>query len=120
MAKRNIIKNCRRLRKDQTDAEKVMWICLRSRQMSGVKFRRQYPVGKYILDFYAYSHKLAIELDGGQHYEDEGKKRDLGRTRYLNSEGIKVLRFPNNEVLVNMDGIYEVIMGEIEKINPSS
>jgi very-short-patch-repair endonuclease len=62
----------RQLRRDQTDVEKLLWYSLRDRQLYGLKFRRQYPVGPYVLDFYCYEYKLCIELDGGQHYESAG------------------------------------------------
>ena len=62
----------RQLRREQTDAEKLLWYCLRNRQLFGLKFRRQYPVGPYILDFYCHEYKLCVELDGGQHYESAG------------------------------------------------
>jgi len=85
--KRNNIEKCRKLRKNQTDAERVLWSILRNRQLSGVKFRRQFPIGRYILDFYSYECNLGIEADGGQHYEDNGKGEDELRTRELTRGG---------------------------------
>ncbi len=75
--KRNNIEKCRRLRKEQTDAERKLWSILRNRQLSGVKFRRQFPIGRYMLDFYSPEHKLGIEADGGQHYEDKGNYGEI-------------------------------------------
>ena len=75
--------------------------------MAGVKFRRQQPFGKYIVDFIAFSKKLVIEIDGGQHALE--KEKDLIRERYIQKAGFKVLRFWNNEVLKNIEGVLEVI-----------
>jgi very-short-patch-repair endonuclease len=79
--KRNNSDRCRNFRKNQTDAERKLWIILRNRQLNGVKFRRQFSIGRYILDFYSPEYRLGIEADGGQHYEDRGRKRDVLRTR---------------------------------------
>ena len=118
--KRNNIDYCRKLRKDQTDAERKLWLVLRNRQLSGVKFRRQFPIGRYILDFYSSEYKLGIEADGGQHYEDEGKNYDELRTNELAKHGVRIVRFSDSDILNNIDGVYEIIQGVIEnKINPS-
>lgn len=87
----------RQLRKDQTDAESVLWKLLRNRQLLGYKFRRQHTFPPYILDFYCVDKKLVIELDGGQHLERE--VYDKQRTEFLEAHGIKVLRFWNDEIL---------------------
>lgn len=121
MERKNIGK-CRRLRKNQTDAEKKLWTLLRNRQLNGIKFRRQFSIGNYILDFYCPQYRLGIEADGGQHYEDEGKQRDELRTRELNKLGIDILRFNDREILTNINGVYEIIqktIGKREVINPS-
>ncbi|MBF0484030.1 MAG: endonuclease domain-containing protein [Candidatus Omnitrophica bacterium] len=120
MPKRPNIDYCRDLRKEQTDAEKLIWLYVRNQQIKNIKFRRQFSIGNYIIDFYAPSIKLAIEIDGGQHYEDIGERKDKTRSKYLESQGIKILRFANNDVLINMDGVYEVIENKIEEIIPSS
>jgi very-short-patch-repair endonuclease len=112
--KRNNIDNCRKLRKDQTDAERKLWSILRNRQLSGVKFRRQFPIGRYILDFYSPEYKLGIEADGGQHYEDKGKSKDVLRTRELTRHGVKIVRFSDSDILNDIDGVYEIIQGVIE------
>jgi very-short-patch-repair endonuclease len=93
----------RRLRRDSTEAEKVMWRLLRSRQLGGYKFRRQEPIGRYIVDFVCFQPRLVVEIDGGQHadptrYEEE-------RTNFLEREGFRVQRFWNNEVLENREGV---------------
>jgi very-short-patch-repair endonuclease len=118
--KRNNIEKCRKLRKDQTDAECKLWSILRNRQLSGVKFKRQFPIGRYILDFYSPEYKLGIEADGGQHYEDKGKKQDGLRTRELAKYGVKIARFSDSDILNNIDGVYEIIQGVIEKKSSSS
>ena len=119
--KRDNIDRCRNLRKNQTDAEKKLWRILRNRQLTGIKFRRQFPVGKYILDFYSPEYRLGIEADGGQHYKDEGKKRDELRTRELSRLGVKIIRFSDREILNNIEGTCEIIQQVIENIknNPS-
>ena len=113
------IKDLRRnLRKNQTDVERNLWNILRNRQMRGLKFIRQYSVGTYILDFFCPAKRLAIELDGGQHNEDSNRAHDEARTQYLALEHIRVVRFWNNEVLENIQGVYDKIEQEI-KSNPS-
>jgi len=102
------LKNKRReLRRNQTDAEKALWARLRNKQFYGLKFFRQYSMGAYILDFYCPLLKTAIELDGGQHNEDEQRKYDTIRTDYLQKYGITVLRFWNNDVISNMEGVLD-------------
>jgi very-short-patch-repair endonuclease len=98
------------LRKSQTDAERKLWQILRSRQVSGLKFFRQYSIGDYILDFYCPAIRLAIEVDGSQHIDN---KYDDRRTKYLQSKNIFVLRFWNNDVLNNLDGVYRKIVSVV-------
>ncbi|HAH21455.1 MAG: hypothetical protein A2Y00_03715 [Omnitrophica WOR_2 bacterium GWF2_43_52] len=112
--KRNSIAIAKKLRKNQTDAEGKLWAILRNRQLSGVKFRRQFPIGSYILDFYSPEYKLGIEADGGQHYVDKGKGQDEQRTRELSVYGIKIVRFNDLDVLNNIEGVYEIIQESIE------
>jgi very-short-patch-repair endonuclease len=95
----------RELRRNQTDAEKALWAHLRNKQFYGMKFFRQYSIGPYILDFYCPTIKLAVELDGGQHNQSENKKFDETRSEYLNSKGIKIVRFWDNEVLLDMESV---------------
>ena len=113
--KRSNIERSRNLRKNQTDAEKKLWTILRNRQINGVKFRRQFPVGGYILDFYCPDFRLAIEADGGQHYENKVKDQDDLRTRELNNLGIEMMRFTDREILTNSDGVVEAIQNAIAK-----
>lgn len=113
-------KNFRRdLRRNQTDAEKVLWHYIRAKQLNGHKFLRQYGVSSYILDFYCPKVRLAIELDGGQHNEPEGLERDKKRTGLLASQNITVLRFWNNDVLVNTDSVLEFINNELLRLTPT-
>jgi len=111
--KRGNIQRSRALRRDQTDAEKKLWGILRNRQLVGVKFRRQFPVGKYILDFYSPEHGLGIEADGGQHCENGVKQKDEVRTEELFRLGIKILRFSDREILNNIEGVCEIIQKSI-------
>lgn len=97
----------RELRKTQTDAEQLIWKLLRDRRLADAKFVRQKPIGPYFLDFYCHEHKLAIELDGGQHAENQ--THDEARERFLGSKGIGVLRFWNNQVLAETGAVLEAI-----------
>lgn len=98
------------LRKRSTDAELALWSRVRGRHLCGLKFRRQHPMGKYIVDFICLESKVIIELDGGQHADPEIKAYDRQRDDWLENEGYKILRFWDNDVLSNTDGIVEVIM----------
>lgn len=106
----------REMCKNMPDAEQLLWYLLRNRRIAGIKFRRQHPVDRYILDFYCVEKKLAIELDGGQHSEqiDYDQKRDA----YLNQQGIHVLRFWNNQMLAETEAVLEVIYSTITKEAP--
>lgn len=107
------IKRARALRRSSTDAENLLWSRLRNRQFHNLKFRRQVPLGRYIVDFYCHDLRLVIELDGGQHSEEV----DRQRTEWLESEGYRVVRFWNHEVMGNIDGV----LVELERcIGPSS
>jgi very-short-patch-repair endonuclease len=99
----------RGLRHRQTEAEKALWARLRNRQIEGVKFRRQQPIGGYIVDFAGLECRIVVEINGGQHNECGLTEKDKERTRWLEGEGYHVLRFWNNEVLNNVDGVVEVI-----------
>jgi len=102
------------LRRKQTEAEKVLWARLRSRQVTGTKFRRQQPIGRYIADFVSLETKLIVEIDGGQHDDNEGRANDERRTAWLNEKGFRVLRFWNNDVLTNTNGVLEKISEALE------
>jgi len=112
MNKQNIL--ARILRKNQTPQETKMWNILRNSQIQGLKFRRQYPIESYIVDFVCKEIKLIIEVDGGQHNEVKNIEYDNERTRVLESKGYKVIRFWNNEVDENIEGVYQKIIDEIK------
>ncbi|MBN6103680.1 endonuclease domain-containing protein [Xanthomonas sp. CFBP 8703] len=90
-----------------TDAERKLWSCLRGGQLQGFKFRRQYPVPPYVADFCCVASRLIVELDGSQH----GEPRDAARTRWLESQGWRIVRFWNNDVLLSTDAVIQVICG---------
>jgi len=96
----------RALRHDMTDAERHLWNCLRQRQVSGCKFRRQVAVGPYIADFACLEKGLIVEVDGGRHCDS---RTDQRRDGFLRSQGFRVLRFWNHDVLANIDGVVWVI-----------
>jgi very-short-patch-repair endonuclease len=100
----------RALRTTLTDAERRLWSILRGRQLRGFKFRRQRPFGPYILDFVCLEHRLVIETDGGQHADNA---QDAIRTAWLEKRGWRVMRFWNNEILQNADGIADTILGAL-------
>jgi len=101
------LSNAKALRQHQTDAEQKLWFHLRGKRFGGVKFKRQKPIGPYIVDFVAVNEKLVIELDGGQH--QERMAHDQTRTRYLESCGYRVLRFWNNDCLAQTEAVMEQI-----------
>lgn len=99
----------RKLRSGMTDAEQLLWSRLRRKQVCGVQFNRQKPLGPYIVDFYCASARLVIEVDGGQHFSDEGKAGDEVRDRALEAMKLRTLRFDNGEVMRNIEGVMAVI-----------
>jgi len=100
------------LRKQTTPAEKKLWAYLRLLRADGIHFRRQYAIGSFITDFCAPRRKLIIELDGSQHLEQE--EYDEGRTKYLESQGYQVLRFWNNQILGDVEGVIRAILYALE------
>jgi very-short-patch-repair endonuclease len=104
-------KNARRLRHCATDAERRMWSALRDRRLKRYKFRRQHPIGSFVVDFACTKHRLIVELDGGQHAENAA---DLHRTAWLETHGWKVIRFWNNDVLANTAGVVETMLRALE------
>ncbi|MGB9716801.1 MAG: endonuclease domain-containing protein [Thermodesulfovibrionales bacterium] len=99
----------RQLRQNQTKPEKLLWQKLRNKQLNGIKFFRQYSIGNYIVDFYSPLFKVAIEIDGEDHADQKHRKYDRSRTRYFKTYGIEVIRFWNNEIMENIDGVLERI-----------
>lgn len=106
----------RELRRNQTEAEKLLWARLRNKQIHGIKFFRQFSIGAYVIDFYSPTIKLAVELDGGQHAEKENQEYDEIRSNYLRAQGIEVMRFWNNDVMQNLEGVLYKIA---EKATPT-
>jgi len=99
----------RQLRRKQTEAERKLWSRLWDRQLAGHKFRRQVALGPFIVDFVCFDRRVIVELDGGQHGQERYVDHDRARTAWLKGEGFSVLRFWNNEVMDNLDGVLATI-----------
>jgi len=117
---RDLVPLARELRKCSTKAERIVWHWLRNRYLGGIKFRRQHPIGPYILDFYCAELRLCIELDGGMHNTTVGALRDEIRTRQLTEHGITVLRLWNDYVRGQPDGAWELIVATVERLRGPS
>ena len=104
----------RELRKNATAAERRLWHRLRALKVSGQKFRRQLPIDHFIADFACLSHRLVIEVDGATHGTDDEIESDKRRQRYLESQGFMVLRFTNMDVMTNIEGVMDVIVGVLD------
>ncbi|OOZ35999.1 endonuclease domain-containing protein [Solemya velesiana gill symbiont] len=109
----DLTNRARELRRNQTDAEQLLWRSLKSRQLNGCKFRRQFPIHPYIVDFVCLSENLVVDLDGGQHTEQ--LEYDEKRTAFLESNGYRVVRFWNNEVLKELPAVLEEIARQLDK-----
>lgn len=105
----------RNLRRKQTPAEKILWKNLSRRQMAGLKFRRQQPVGRYIVDFVCFEQNFVIEVDGGHHGTKENLDRDKNRDAWLEQEGYRVIRVSNRDVKTNLDGVLQTIYSKIKR-----
>jgi very-short-patch-repair endonuclease len=114
--KRRNVDFAKRLRRTQTNAERVLWFRLRDRRLAGWKFKRQVPIDRFVVDFVCPEAKLIVELDGGQH--DKNQEKDAERTRALEEMGYFVLRFWNNDVMRNTDGVVEEILRTIPRSDP--
>jgi very-short-patch-repair endonuclease len=97
----------RQLKKDMTDAEKLLWSKIRYKQLKGVQFYRQKPISNYIVDFYCPKASLVIELDGGQHYDGDKKVKDRQRDGLMEDMGLKILRFSDREIFENIEAVLE-------------
>ncbi len=95
------------LRQNTTDAERRLWAALWDRRLQGYKFRRQHPIGRFVVDFACIKHRLVIEADGGQHHESVC---DTQRTTWLESQGWRVIRFWNNDILANTEGVMSTVL----------
>ena len=114
--KRKPIKRAKRFRRDSTNVERKLWRHLRDRGLGEAKFRRQHPIGRYVVDFACIEAGLVVEVDGGQHAER--RAQDAVRTRYLEAKGFRVIRFWNNEVAENMEGVLATIGSALDKPSP--
>ncbi|MBE0598302.1 MAG: endonuclease domain-containing protein [Desulfuromonadales bacterium] len=103
----NLTQSAKELRRNSTDAERLLWQHLKAKQFEGLKFRRQEQIGRFIVDFVCYEKEIIVEADGSQHALE--KEKDEERTQWLNSQGFMVLRFWNHEILTNIDGVLEVV-----------
>jgi very-short-patch-repair endonuclease len=103
----------RQLRSSMPDAEVILWSRLKSRQLLGCKFRRQYSVGSFVIDFFSVEIKLGIEPDGDSHYEVGAREYDEKRRKFIESFGIRIVRILNTEVYKNLDGVLEMIGREV-------
>jgi very-short-patch-repair endonuclease len=106
-------KSARHLRNNLTDAERCLWQRLKRRQSAGVKFRRQQPIGHFIVDFVCFERRVIVEVDGGQHAEQ--LNYDEQRTRWLEAQGYRVLRFWNNDVLANTEAVAQAVLDAVEQ-----
>jgi len=98
------------LRKNMPKAEQMLWTKLKNKQLNGYKFRRQYSVDQYIVDFYCPQAKLGIEVDGSSHFKESGIRSDKKRTLHMESYGIQIVRFTNNEIYENLSGVLNSIL----------
>ena len=113
----NNIDLARRLRKNLTSQERILWQLFRNHNFYGYEIRRQSPIGKYIVDLVCREKKIIIEIDGGQHNTPDNILADEQRTKYLEAKGYKVIRFWNNEIIKNIDGVYQKLKNEFGIIN---
>jgi very-short-patch-repair endonuclease len=106
----------KQLRVDMTNAERKLWSALRDRRLAGFKFRRQHRLGPFVVDFICIEHRLIVEVDGGQHADNAYDER---RTAWLERRGWRVIRFWNNEILENIDGVQTAILQSVREPSPS-
>ncbi|MGY3486060.1 very-short-patch-repair endonuclease [Bradyrhizobium sp. USDA 4011] len=111
--------NARALRKNSTNVERMLWSELRGNRLNGATFRRQVPIDNYIADFVCHTAKLVIELDGGQHFSNQGERADAARSAVIEAKGFKVLRFSNLDVMTNRAGVLETITAAIAERAPT-
>jgi very-short-patch-repair endonuclease len=107
----------KKLRKNQTPAESLLWKFIKGNQIKDTRFRRQFSVGNYILDFYCRKLKLGIELDGNSHFTETGQEKDKERDDYLNKLGITVMRFENDLIMKRLETVLSMIEEKIEELN---
>lgn len=106
----------KQLRHNIPESEIILWAHLKGKKVDGIKFRRQYSIGRYVVDFYCPRVKLAIEIDGDSHFNDATEQYDNQRTNYIESVGVRVVRFTNLDVKYNLDGVLAKIQHQIEAL----
>jgi very-short-patch-repair endonuclease len=111
--------NARALRRNSTDAERILWSELRNHRLNGAGFRRQVPIENFIADFVCHGAKLVIELDGGQHFSDQGERADAARSAVIEAKGFRILRFGNLDVMTNRAGVLETIVSAVAERAPT-
>jgi very-short-patch-repair endonuclease len=109
----------RELRKNSTDAERILWSELRDHRLNGAGFRRQVPIKNYIADFACHAAKLVVELDGGQHFSDQSGRADAARSAVIEARGFRILRFGNHDVMTNRAGVLETIAAAVAERAPT-
>ena len=117
---RTLKPRARNLRRLMTDAERLLWLRLRRKQIGGVQFYRQKPIGNYIVDFYAPRAKIVIEVDGSQHHEPRAVEADIERDRFLSRLNLNILRFNNLQVLLETESVLDAIRLAIDKAGEQS
>ncbi|MEZ5893442.1 MAG: endonuclease domain-containing protein [Parvularculaceae bacterium] len=109
---RKTTERAQRLRREPTPAERKLWTRLKAKQLNGLQFRRQHPIGPFIVDFYCAALKLAIEIDGDSHGNDEAQRRDEKRSAFIASKGVRLIRFWNSDIHERLDGVLADILEE--------
>jgi very-short-patch-repair endonuclease len=104
-----ILARARELRRPMTPQEAKLWSRLRGKQLYGIKFRRQHPIFRFVLDFFCYQHQLVIEIDGGHHADPDQQNYDEARTEWLEEHGMRVIRFTNRDIDTNIEGVLQEI-----------
>jgi very-short-patch-repair endonuclease len=111
--------NARALRKNSTDAERILWSELRDHRLNGAGFRRQVPIENYVADFVCHAVRLVVELDGGQHFSNQAEQVDARRSTVIEANGFRVLRFSNHDVMTNRGGVLETIAAAVAARAPT-
>jgi very-short-patch-repair endonuclease len=111
--------NARALRRNSTDAERILWSELRDHRLNGAGFRRQVPIENYVADFICHAAKLVVELDGGQHFSDQAEQADAARSAVIEAKGFLVLRFGNHDVMKNRAGVLETMAAAVAARAPT-
>jgi very-short-patch-repair endonuclease len=111
--------NARALRKNSTDAERILWSSPRDHRLNGAGFRRQVPIANYVADFVCHAARLVVALDGGQHFSNQAEQADARRSTVIEAKGFQVLRFSNHDVMTNRAGVLETIASAVAARAPT-